>query len=580
MNLDELHKVMKGDMTIDQACDGMTDDFEIGHVSHRADGDYRKVAQGKWVPVKAAGQAREFSETENHGAQLERQKKADAQTKKDEAVREQRAQGEAVGKSWKTAAEEWIKKNPNYKEMSADEIIKGISEHMAASEKPAEQQGGNKAKGAKPAEQKIKADDIKYGSIFVNKRGHTIEIGGWDSDGKLDFKVKGNDDGDVSNESTESPEELAKYMEGAGFKPAKQKGGGTESDGPNTAMQDERSQFKFRKHITHAIPMGKEEEIALNRISSYFESGKRNASDAIDNYADHLIKENMENGNNNEAQERAVMRIAHAIGYGHELHDKIKRGRNGYDFGYDDEQGSFYEGDKDDLEEASNELKERREQMYNNERYGVNQLEDAAAPARLTRDTKIRLSQVKREQTQDKKYNVGEISQKTGLQKQQDGSWAPPKQGRGSAYQESDKKVEALRGRGFNRTQLKNMRTSELDKLYEREMGAPAGGKAEVNPITGKPLRPETVAYAKQKKAEAEQKRNTEKTAGGFTLAQNDKIKNAALDVITKRRGERLTAKNLKRDYKMSDEEANETVRRVNEYFENLQKDRKEFSKR
>lgn len=56
MNLDNLHKVMKGDMTIDQACEGMTDDYEIGHVSHRADGDYRKVAQGKWVPVKAGGQ--------------------------------------------------------------------------------------------------------------------------------------------------------------------------------------------------------------------------------------------------------------------------------------------------------------------------------------------------------------------------------------------------------------------------------------------------------------------------------------------------------------------------------------------
>ena len=153
MNLDELHKVMKGDMTVDQACDGMTDDFEIGHVSHRADGDYRKVAQGKWVPVKAAGQAREFSETENHGAQLEWQKKADAQTKKDEAVREQRAQGEAVGKSWKTAAEEWIKKNPNYKEMSADEIIKGISEHMAASEKPAEQQGGGEKASPYKADQ-------------------------------------------------------------------------------------------------------------------------------------------------------------------------------------------------------------------------------------------------------------------------------------------------------------------------------------------------------------------------------------------------------------------------------------------
>lgn len=48
MNLDELHQVMKGDMTTDRACDGMTDDFEIGHVSHRADGE--KPADQKDVP--------------------------------------------------------------------------------------------------------------------------------------------------------------------------------------------------------------------------------------------------------------------------------------------------------------------------------------------------------------------------------------------------------------------------------------------------------------------------------------------------------------------------------------------------
>lgn len=461
MNLDELHKVMKGDMTVDQACEGMTDDFEIGHVSHRADGDYRKVAQGKWVPVKAGGQGQK-----------------------------------------------------------------------GASEKPAEQKG--EPQGAEP-------DD----------------------------------------------------------------------DGPNTAMQDERSQFKFRKHITHAIPMGKEEEIALNRISSYFESGKRNASDAIDNYADHLIKENMENGNNNEAQERAVMRIAHAIGYGHELHDKIKRGRNGYDFGYDDERGSFYEGDNDEApaaepkaEGGKRQLKRRADgtiiyetpedviydmvENYNElDRGDLQGVIEAAAmshgwdeneileevdrqaaekynlgvdsadgvvkkvaelaqrdykdvPGRvLTADTKIRLSRIKREQTQDERrtYRIGEISEKTGLQKTANG-WREVKKG-----------------------------------------GAPAGGKAEVNPITGKPLRPETVAYAKQKKADAEQKRNTEKTAGGFTLAQNDKIKNAATDVIFKRRGEKLTPADLQREYKMSESEANEASRRINEYFSSLEKDRQEFAK-
>lgn len=52
-------------------------------------------------------------------------------------------------------------------------------------------------------------------------------------------------------------------------------------------------------------------------------------------------------------------------------------------------------------------------------------VEDSApAPRELTRDTKIR---VRRDQVTDKKYEVGQISEKTGLQKQPDGSWAPPR---------------------------------------------------------------------------------------------------------------------------------------------------------
>ena len=45
----------------------------------------------------------------------------------------------------------------------------------------------------------------------------------------------------------------------------------------------------------------------------------------------------------------------------------------------------------------------------------------------LTKDTKLKLSQIKREAVTDKTYKIGEISQKTGLQKQPDGSWAEPR---------------------------------------------------------------------------------------------------------------------------------------------------------
>lgn len=495
MNLDELHKVMKGDMTVDQACEGMTDDFEIGHVSHRADGDYRKVAQGKWVPVKAGGQG----QMKQGGGDTSAKPASGIEAwKKDEGV---------AGRDLYTSpdGQHKIRVNRNYlagrrtfslgtKENGKWER-KGEFDTIEEAVAAAKPQGGNTEK---PDVSKLNSLRNQLNSYAMNGRDRGPKYQELNKQYKDMLKqYKG---------SVEWDEEAGSWAEtkaAEGAKPAEQQGGGTESDGPNTAMQDERSQFKFRKHITHAIPMGKQEEIALNRISSYFESGKRNASDAIDNYADHLIKENMEKGNNNEAQERAVMRIAHAIGYGHELHDKIKRGRNGYDFGYADEQGSFYEGDDDGFLEPNitepepddeppyeydnpaprmSELsiseetgrdkfmdklttfsekyndpskvtvwkteKGNWDTYYDGHRLGIiggdqinddlakklgwyqgNYANDAAAP-RLTRDTKIRLSRIKREQTQDERrtYKIGEISEKTGLQKTANG-WREVKKG-------------------------------------------------------------------------------------------------------------------------------------------------------
>ena len=67
-NLDNLFDVIKG---------GVTKDFDIGHVSHRKDGDWKKVAQGKWVPVSLKGQmANAREEYKNEQARQMEQKKA------------------------------------------------------------------------------------------------------------------------------------------------------------------------------------------------------------------------------------------------------------------------------------------------------------------------------------------------------------------------------------------------------------------------------------------------------------------------------------------------------------------------
>lgn len=72
---------------------------------------------------------------------------------------------------------------------------------------------------------------------------------------------------------------------------------------------------------------------------------------------------------------------------------------------------------------------------------------------------------------------------------------------------------------------------------------------------------------------------NTERTAGGSPLTPNDKIANAAWEVFTKRRGENLTAKDVQKEYGMSEAEANETIRRVNKSIEAMEKSFPGFAK-
>lgn len=87
--------------------------------------------------------------------------------------------------------------------------------------------------------------------------------------------------------------------------------------------------------------------------------------------------------------------------------------------------------------------------------------DSACEPAaeELTKDTKVRLSQIKDLGcTKDAKYKPGDISQKTGLQKQNDGTWAPPSETKfGIAKQENGQwGVRTKAGRNSEFIQHKN----------------------------------------------------------------------------------------------------------------------------
>jgi len=81
----------------------------------------------------------------------------------------------------------------------------------------------------------------------------------------------------------------------------------------------------------------------------------------------------------------------------------------------------------------------------------------------LTRDTKIKLSQIMDLKTwiNDRVYQVGEISKKTGLQKQPDGTWKEPKQ---------QQKIRSLKSENENKRAITEKELTQEQKAQTKEI--------------------------------------------------------------------------------------------------------------
>ena len=154
-----------------------------------------------------------------------------------------------------------------------------------------------------------------------------------------------------------------------------------------------RDAFAFEGTVTHSIPMSAEDKEQLANIKSFMKEENTDYKDAIKSVATGLVNGNKLHGDWYPEREESVLKIAKAVGLEDELKNYIAANHKGYDFGYSED----------------------------------------AAP-RLTGDTRLRLSQVK-----DKVYQIGEISQKTGLQKTANG-WVKPKTGKA----ERQAKIESI----------------------------------------------------------------------------------------------------------------------------------------
>jgi hypothetical protein len=111
---------------------------------------------------------------------------------------------------------------------------------------------------------------------------------------------------------------------------------------------------------------------------------------------------------------------------------------------------------------------------------------------RYTQDGRDELAKL--QETEDVKYKTGDISQKTGLQKQPDGSWAPPKKGGKPAAKKEAGSInrtperiaketaimEALNLSTGEDNNLHKMSDETIERLYARTQEKPAAGKTTV----------------------------------------------------------------------------------------------------
>lgn len=106
---------------------------------------------------------------------------------------------------------------------------------------------------------------------------------------------------------------------------------------------------------------------------------------------------------------------------------------------------------------------------------------------RYTQDGRDELAKLQAEEVEDVTYKTGDISQKTGLQKQPDGSWAPPKNAGKNVhgaeidkiYEKHQKRIKELKAKGYTDEQIENDKIYQQTKEDMRNVGKskPAGSK-------------------------------------------------------------------------------------------------------
>lgn len=137
-----------------------------------------------------------------------------------------------------------------------------------------------------------------------------------------------------------------------------------------------------------------------------------------------------------------------------------------------------------------------------------------AKAARYTQDGRDQIAEALSNETEDVRYKPGDISQKTGLQKQPDGSWAEPKKGAPAGAKQTAKKSESAPSE-------KVTKMSDLVAQKSRPESAPTGRQPTPEMLEREKMRQSPEAKARRDKLDAEHPR-TETGAPMFETEQEN----------------------------------------------------------
>lgn len=121
----------------------------------------------------------------------------------------------------------------------------------------------------------------------------------------------------------------------SGNKPAAEKTDGF--DYRSSMEKDPRSAASFKGAVSHSIPMNQTDRDELEGLSKFMSEEKATYQNALKNRAQALVDGHKGNGDWFPEKEKAIMKIAKAVGFDDELHKFIAEENRGYDLGYSED---------------------------------------------------------------------------------------------------------------------------------------------------------------------------------------------------------------------------------------------------